>query len=134
MSCIARPQTPPRAHIGAVVIPRSRRRPIGRRLSPGSRAENYENVGLSCTYAPATDRHGSQATGRRYVVVVRHGQRERHQTPGIAAKRFQVPVHGDEEEVSADQRGTCRCRPGRAIDNRVFSFYLPLAFYFIVFS
>lgn len=80
----------------------------------GSEAENGENVGLACACTAATDRHGSQATGRRYVVV-RHVQRERYQTAGIAAERFQMPVHGDEEEVSADQRGAFRCHLGRSI-------------------
>lgn len=56
----------------------------------------------------ASDRHGPPSTGRRRVV--RGRPRERHQTAGIVAERLQVPVHGDEEEVPADQRSTCRAR------------------------
>lgn len=64
------------------------------------------NVGFTRTCpaaaAAATDSHGSPSTGRRRVV--RHRQRERHQVAGVVTERLQVSVHGDEEEISADQR------------------------------
>jgi len=78
-----------------------------RRLGRGRTENGFERARAAAAVAVARDRHGSSANGRRRVVVVVHyRQPERHPTTGIVAERLQVPIHGDEEEISADQGGT----------------------------